>query len=98
MTSISQGSNRTYRLLSTVYRLPTRAGQLLIRSYQRTLSPDHGPLARFFPGPVCIYYPSCSDYSYQALEKYGLIKGVWLTGKRIARCTPWHKGGEDPVA
>ncbi len=65
----------------------------LIRLYQATLSPDHGPWRR----PGCIYQPTCSEYTYQAIEKYGIIKGTFLGAKRIGRCHPWAKGGYDPV-
>ena len=74
-----------------------RSMQLLIRIYQRTLSLDHGPLARFRSRPTCRYHPTCSEYGHQAIGKYGVIKGGWMTAKRLARCTPWHEGGEDPV-
>ncbi|MDD5922633.1 MAG: membrane protein insertion efficiency factor YidD [Eubacteriales bacterium] len=62
---------------------------LLIRFYQRCISP-------LFP-PTCIYTPTCSTYFIQAVEKYGPLKGSWLGFKRILRCHPGHKGGYDPV-
>ena len=69
----------------------------LIKLYQKTLSFDHGPLKNMFPGGFCRYNPSCSQYTYEAVAKYGVIKGgvkgVW----RIMRCNPWSKGGNDPV-
>ncbi len=61
----------------------------LIKVYQRTLS-------RVLP-PSCRFYPSCSEYGVQALQKYGVFKGGWLTVKRIARCHPFTPGGYDPV-
>lgn len=61
----------------------------LIRVYQWTLSP--------FTGRGCRHYPSCSEYTAQALAKYGAFKGAWLGAKRILRCHPWHPGGYDPV-
>ena len=61
----------------------------LIKVYQRTLS-------RMLP-PSCRFYPSCSEYGVQALQKYGIFKGGWLTVKRIARCHPFNPGGYDPV-
>ena len=62
---------------------------LLIRVYQLTISP--------FLGPCCRFYPSCSEYGKEALEKHGLMKGVWLMVKRLVKCHPWHPGGVDPV-
>lgn len=48
-------------------------------------------------GPACRFSPTCSDYTYQAIEKYGVAKGGWIGLKRIARCHPWSKGGPDPL-
>lgn len=62
---------------------------LLIRLYQKTIS-------RALP-PSCRFTPSCSVYGYQAIEKYGLIKGGWMAIKRIGRCHPFNPGGYDPV-
>ncbi|MBX3071145.1 MAG: membrane protein insertion efficiency factor YidD [Thermomicrobiales bacterium] len=61
----------------------------IIRAYQIVLSP-------LFP-PSCRFYPTCSEYGYEAIAKYGVIKGGWLTIKRVARCNPFCKGGYDPV-
>ncbi len=61
----------------------------LIKIYQRTLS-------RILPSS-CRFYPSCSEYGVQAIQKYGVFKGGWLTIKRIGRCQPFHPGGYDPV-
>ena len=60
-----------------------------IRLYQKYLSP--------FQGMTCRFYPSCSHYSVQSLQKHGLLKGSWHTVTRIARCHPFHPGGYDPV-
>jgi len=83
--------------MMSVQRIPARFGQFLIVVYQRTISLDHGPLAKFVPVRICGYTPTCSEYAYQAIEKYGLLKGIWLGTKRLLRCTPWHAGGHDPI-
>ena len=62
---------------------------LVIRIYQNAVSP-------YFP-PCCRYVPSCSAYTYQAVQKYGIFRGLELGFKRIVRCHPFHPGGYDPV-
>lgn len=69
----------------------------LIRLYQLTLSPDHGFFKKFFPYGFCRFNPSCSQYNYQAINKYGIFKGGALGIWRIMRCNPWNPGGEDPL-
>lgn len=61
----------------------------LIRFYQLGISP-------LLP-PSCIYTPTCSQYGYEAITRYGFFKGGWMTLKRILRCHPFAKGGYDPV-
>lgn len=47
--------------------------------------------------PTCRFYPTCSEYALEALERYGAVKGSWLSIKRIGKCHPFHSGGFDPV-
>ena len=47
--------------------------------------------------PACRFTPTCSEYTRQAIEKYGAVKGCWLGIKRISKCHPWHEGGYDPL-
>lgn len=61
----------------------------IIRFYRKHISPMRPPSCRF--------YPTCSAYALEALEKYGAAKGTWLTLKRLSKCHPFHKGGYDPV-
>lgn len=60
-----------------------------ISFYQKFISP--------MLGSNCRFYPSCSSYTYQAIEKYGVAKGSWMGFKRILRCNPWNEGGFDPL-
>lgn len=69
---------------------------LLIRVYQKTLSPDHSWTRVFFPAGVCRFEPTCSEYAHEAISRYG-VGGVFLAGKRIVRCHPGAVGGSDPV-
>ena len=69
----------------------------LIKFYQKTLSFDHGFLKIFFPDGYCRFRPTCSEYGYEAIKKYGIIKGGIMALWRIIRCNPWNKGGNDPV-
>ena len=69
----------------------------LIKLYQKTLSLDHGPMKHLHPHGFCRFYPSCSEYSIQAISKYGIIKGGLKSAWRIVRCNPFNKGGNDPL-
>jgi uncharacterized protein len=60
-----------------------------IRVYQRLFSPMFGQR--------CRYYPSCSEYAAQAIERFGILRGLALAGWRLLRCNPWSRGGFDPV-
>lgn len=68
----------------------------LIHFYQKTLSPDHGVL-RGASYKGCRFYPTCSEYTYQAVKKHGIINGGRRAIKRVIRCHPFNKGGHDPV-
>ena len=61
----------------------------IIRLYQKVISPG-------LPAS-CRFYPTCSEYSIQAIEKYGAIRGGLMSVKRVLRCNPWNPGGHDPV-
>ena len=60
-----------------------------LRAYQYLLRP--------MLGANCRFYPSCSDYAREAIERHGAAEGTWLAVRRVARCHPWHPGGYDPV-
>ncbi|HEU0198743.1 MAG TPA: membrane protein insertion efficiency factor YidD, partial [Nevskiaceae bacterium] len=62
---------------------------LLIRAYQRVISP--------LMGPHCRFYPSCSQYAVEAIQRYGALRGGWLALWRLLRCQPFNPGGYDPV-
>jgi hypothetical protein len=69
----------------------------LIKLYQKTLSRDTGWLSHFYGERTCRFHPTCSQYTYEAIDKFGIAKGGWLGIKRIARCHPWSKGGIDKI-
>ena len=71
----------------------------LITLYQKTLSLDHGSLGRRFPDRRnCKFIPTCSEYTYTAIERYGVFKGGILGLKRVFKCNPWAEAGQyDPV-
>ena len=70
---------------------------LCIWIYQKTFSLDVGLLGKFIPFGVCRFAPTCSQYTYKAVEKYGVRKGLFRGIKRILRCHPASEGGYDPV-
>jgi len=68
---------------------PARVLMGVVRVYQKVLSPAMGG--------NCRYYPSCSEYGYDAIRLHGAGRGSWMAFKRIGRCQPFHEGGYDPV-
>lgn len=93
---MSQAENHSQHLLDVtkvkiakLRHIPVLILVSLLRVYSYCISP--------FLGSHCRFYPSCSQYSIEALKKYGLFKGAMLTTKRLSKCHPWHEGGLDPL-
>ena len=76
-------------LLSFVLLAPRNVCVVILRVYRAIISPLYGD--------VCRYYPSCSAYTLEAIQQYGVVRGTWMGTKRIARCHPWAAGGVDDV-
>lgn len=72
-----------------ITKIPKMLFLFLIRGYQKWISP--------LLGPHCRFNPTCSSYAIEAITYHGLIKGSWLSLKRILKCHPLHSGGDDPV-
>ncbi len=89
MTSDRGEAGVVARALRAAVRLPRRLLVLLIRGYQRFLSP--------LTPPTCRFYPSCSAYAVIALERHGVVRGTRRAVWRILRCNPWNPGGVDDV-
>jgi len=79
---------------SQIYLTKALIGAIVV--YQKTLSPDHGPLKLLFPDGVCRFQPTCSQYAIDALQLYGL-SSLPLILKRLVRCHPFSHGGQDAV-
>lgn len=75
--------------MMSLNRLMSKPFEWLVIFYRGAISPH-------FPA-TCRYTPTCSQYALEALRKYGAVKGLWLTIKRIGRCHPWGGSGYDPV-
>lgn len=76
-------------MLRRALRLPAQALVLLLRLYRLIVSPMYGDTCRF--------YPSCSAYALEAIDRHGVARGGWLAVRRLARCHPWNPGGVDLV-
>jgi putative membrane protein insertion efficiency factor len=77
------------RTLLFVWLAPRNLCVLILRGYRAVISPLYGD--------VCRYYPSCSHYALQAIQEYGVVRGIVMGSLRIARCHPWAAGGVDDV-
>lgn len=75
--------------ITFLWLLPRNVCVVILRGYRAVISPLYGD--------VCRYYPSCSAYALQAIQRYGVFAGVWRGSLRIARCHPWATGGVDDV-
>jgi putative membrane protein insertion efficiency factor len=71
----------------------TLPARIAFRIYKSVLS----PILHTFSSSQCLYLPTCSEYAYIALSRFGVVRGSWLTLRRVARCHPFAKGGLDPV-
>lgn len=79
----------TDSIVRLVAGLPVAAVMALLRLYQLVISP--------WIGPSCRFLPSCSEYTRQAVARYGVGRGLLRGARRLSRCHPWHPGGWDPV-
>lgn len=81
---------KIFRFITTcIWKTPKTIYIFIIKIYRFFISPLYGP--------VCKYYPSCSEYSLKAVKTHGFCKGIYLTGWRILRCNPWSLGGVDEI-
>lgn len=75
--------------MSALMLIPRNACIAILVAYRTVVSPLYGD--------VCRYYPSCSSYALQAIQQHGVVRGVWMGSRRIARCHPWAAGGVDDI-
>ncbi|MEI7579923.1 MAG: membrane protein insertion efficiency factor YidD [bacterium] len=85
------------KILKKLIKLPAWIIMLMIRIYQFLFSFDHSFWSKYVVVKVCIYEPSCSEFTFQAIDKFGLGKGAIMGFFRILRCSPMQIGGYDPV-
>lgn len=84
-------------IIRKIKKIPSNIAIKLINFYQIYFSHDHSPYWSKIKRPACKYYPTCSEYTKQAIEKFGFVKGTILGSWRILRCNPFSKGGIDLV-
>lgn len=79
--------------------LPRNTELAIIKLYQKTLSLDHGLMGKTNPNlRACKFTPTCSEYGYGVVKRYGILKGNYLAIKRVVRCNPWTQTGQyDPI-
>ena len=77
------------RVVRAIGLLPRNAVVAVLHVYRAVISPLYGD--------VCRYYPSCSAYGLRSVQEHGVVKGGWLTARRLLRCHPWSEGGIDDV-
>ena len=80
---------KNYYILKEINRYISKLLIYLVRFYQKFISP--------LKGPTCRFDPTCSQYSIEAIKKYGALKGIYLTMRRLLKCHPFHTGGYDPL-
>lgn len=80
---------KKYYILKEINRYLSKLLIYLVRFYQKFISP--------LKGPTCRFYPTCSQYSIEAIRKYGALKGIYLTIRRLLKCHPFYPGGYDPL-
>jgi len=89
MCELHQITTKPRSVIRRLLALPAWILVLVIRFYQKAISP--------WLGPCCRFNPSCSNYCIDALKQHGMVRGLWLGIKRILKCHPLHPGGYDPV-
>jgi hypothetical protein len=84
-------------MFQKIIKIPSFGMIGLIKIYQKTISFDHSWLSCLYPNGFCRFYPTCSEYTKQAILKHGFLKGIFLGISRVLHCHPFNKGGWDPV-
>lgn len=84
-------------LLHNIWHLPRNLIVLLVRGYQQTLSPDHGPLKHLWTYGYCRHSPTCSMYAIDVLRQRGAVMGTLLAAKRVLTCHPWAKLSDEKL-